>query len=103
MDNRKALTIPTAVMKPLRRGRERTTSKKPKRRRPRALVISPICGVSDVGAIMNRPRVDYLKRGDHCDSSRLEVGMFWPVMRVAVNLLLNHLTDEQRKRGLRAY
>jgi hypothetical protein len=37
------MTTPTAVMKPLRRARDRTTSRKPSRKRPSAKVMMPTC------------------------------------------------------------
>jgi hypothetical protein len=44
----KGPTIPTAVMNPLSRARESTTSRKPSLRRPRTLVMRPIYNISSV-------------------------------------------------------
>lgn len=64
------MTTPTAVMKPFSRARERTTSRKPIRKRPSAKVMTPTCDTSASVSNASQPQTPDAMSDTHLEPNR---------------------------------
>lgn len=94
------LTTATAVINPRSKARDKTTSRKPRRRRPRTLVITPIYKDWSIFLRVRNGFWTDLEGSDESDSSCFSFWVRRSTVRVSIHRFLDHLADQKRKSRL---